>query len=73
MVRSRQFRSSYIKRIGRILRGALIGVGFLILFVVNNGNILTDGRRYRKRCNLYFYDLNVYNSFTFDLFIYSFL
>ena len=49
MVRSRQFRSSYIKRIGRILRGALIGVGFLILFIVNNGNILTDGRRYRKR------------------------
>ena len=51
MVRSRRIRSSYIKRIGRILRGALIGVGFLILFIVNNGNILTDGRRYRRRLN----------------------
>ena len=51
MVRSRRFRSSYIKRIGRILRGALIGVGFLIVFIVNNGNILTDGRRYRRRLN----------------------
>ena len=49
MVRNGQFGSSYIKRIGRILRGALIGVGFLIVFIVNNGNILTDGRRYRRR------------------------
>ena len=49
MVRSGRFRSSYFKRIGQILRGALIGVGFLILFIVNNGNILTDGRRCRKR------------------------
>ena len=49
MVRSGRFSSSYIKKIGRILCGALIGVGFLIFFIVNNGNILTDGRRYRKR------------------------
>ena len=49
MVRSGRFSSSYIKKIGRILRGALIGVGFLIFFIVDNGNILTDGRRYRKR------------------------
>ena len=34
MVRSGRFRSSYIKRIGRILRSALIGAGFLILFIV---------------------------------------
>ena len=51
MVRSERFRSSYIKRIGRILRSALIGAGFLILFIVNNGNILTGGRRYRRRLN----------------------
>ena len=49
MVRSGRFRSSYFKRIERILRGALIGVGFLIPIIVSNGNILTDGRRYRKR------------------------
>ena len=49
MVRSGRFGSSYIKRIGRILRGALIGVGFLTVFIVNNRNILTDGHRYRSR------------------------
>ena len=49
MIRSGQFRSSFIERIGRILRGTLIGVGFLVVFIVNNGNILTDGRRCRKR------------------------
>ena len=50
MARSEQFRSSFIKRIGRILHGAIIGVGYLLgVFIVNNGNILTDGRRYRKR------------------------
>ena len=49
MVRSGRFRSSYFKRIGRILHCALISTSFLILFIVNNGNILTDGRRYRKR------------------------
>ena len=31
------------------ISGALIGVGFLVVFIVNNENILTDGRRYRKR------------------------
>ena len=51
MVRSGRFRSSYIKRLGRILRSALINAGFLILFIVNNGNILTDGCRYRRRLN----------------------
>ena len=51
MVRSGRFRSTYIKRIGQILRSALIGSGFLILFIVNNRNILTDGRRYRRRLN----------------------
>ena len=49
MVRSGRFKSSYFERIRRILRGALIGVDFLVVFIVNNGNILTDGRRYRKR------------------------
>ena len=51
MVRSGRFRSTYIKRIGQILRSALIGAGFLILFIVKNRNILTDGRRYRRRLN----------------------
>ena len=49
MVRSERLRSSYIERIRRILRGVLIGVDLLVVFIVNNGNILTDGRRYRKR------------------------
>ena len=49
MVRTGRFRSSFIERIGRILRGAIIGVGFLVVFIVSNGNILTDGQRYRKR------------------------
>ena len=31
------------------ISGALIGTGFLVVFIVNNGNILTDGRRYRER------------------------
>ena len=35
----------------RILSARLI-VAFLKLFVVNNGNILIDGRRYRKRPNI---------------------
>ena len=43
-------RSRFFKRIIRILHGAIIGVGYLlVVFIVNNGNILTDGRRYRKR------------------------
>ena len=49
MVRSRRFRSSYFKRIGQILHCVLISASFLVLAIVNNGNILTDGRRYRKR------------------------
>ena len=51
MVRSGRFRSTYIKRIGQILRSALIGAGFLILFIVNNRNILTDAHRYRRKLN----------------------
>ena len=47
MARGRRFRSSYLRRIRYILRCAVIG--FLIVFDVNNGNILTGGRRYRKR------------------------
>ena len=49
MFKSRGFRNSYFKRIRYILRCAVIAVGFLIIFIVNNGNILRDGRRYRKR------------------------
>ena len=52
MVRSGRFRSSFIERIRQILRGAIIGVDFLVVFIVNNGNILTDGRRYRMRPNI---------------------
>ena len=49
MVRSERIRSTFIKRIRRILHCAIIGVGYLITFIVNNGNILTYGCRYRKR------------------------
>ena len=34
MVRNGRFRSSYTERIRRILRGELIGVGFLVVFIV---------------------------------------
>ena len=44
----RRRRNTYFER---ILSARLI-VAFLILFIVNNGNILTDGRRYRKRPNI---------------------
>ena len=37
------------KKIIRILLSVITGVGTLVIFIVNNGNILTDGRRYRKR------------------------
>ena len=37
------------KKIRRILLSAITGAGTLVIFIVNNGNILTDGRRYRKR------------------------
>ena len=47
MARGRRFRSSYFRQIRYILRCAVIG--FLLSFIVNNGNILTDSRRYRKR------------------------
>ena len=49
MVRSGRIRSTFIKRIRRILHSAIIGVGYLIIFIVNNANILTDGHRFRKR------------------------
>ena len=44
----RRRRNTYFER---ILSARLI-VAFLILFTVNNENILTDGRRYRKRPNI---------------------
>ena len=40
------------KRIRQILCCAIIGVGTLIIFIVNSGNILTDGRRYKKCPNV---------------------
>ena len=49
MVRSGRIRTMLIKRIRQILCGTMIGVVFLVIFIVNNGNIWTDGRRYRKR------------------------
>ena len=45
----RRLRSICYERIRQILRCSLIGIGTLIIFIVNNGNILTDGHRYRKR------------------------
>ena len=47
MARGGPFKSSYFSRIRYILCCAVIG--FLIVFIVNNENILTDGCRYRKR------------------------
>ena len=47
MARGGRFKSSYFRRIRYILRCAVIG--FLIVFIVSNGNILTDSCRYRKR------------------------
>ena len=48
MAGGRKFRISFFKRIRYFLRYMLI-IGVIILLIVNNGNILTDGRRYRKR------------------------
>ena len=49
MGRGRRLRSDFARGIRQFFRCALIGFGTLIIFIVNNGNILTDGRRYRKR------------------------
>ena len=48
MENGRRFQNGYIKRIGLFLFNAVSAFGALILAIVNNGNILTDGRRYRK-------------------------
>ena len=44
-----RLKSAFVRGFKQIFRYALIGVGIFIIFIVNNGNILTDGRRYRKR------------------------
>ena len=49
MVGSRRITSRSFNRIRQIFCSAIIGVGTLIIFIVNNGNISTDGRIYRKR------------------------
>ena len=40
-----------LKKSDEFYVGALIGAGFLILFIVNNRNILTDAHRYRRKLN----------------------
>ena len=52
MARSRRFGSSYFESIRRIFHSSLIRIMLLITLIVNNGNILTDGRRYRKRLRI---------------------
>ena len=49
MARYRLLRSAFARGIRKFFRCALIGFGTLIFFIVNKGNIWTDGRRYRKR------------------------
>ena len=44
-----RLKSAFVRGFKRIFRYALIGVGIFIIFIVNNGNILADGRRYRKQ------------------------
>ena len=44
-----RLKSAFVRGFRKIFRYALIGVGTFLIFIVNNGNILTDGRRYRKR------------------------
>ena len=44
-----RLKSAFVRGLKQIFRYALIGVGIFIIFIVNNGNILTDGSRYRKR------------------------
>ena len=48
-------RSRYFRR---QLKYKIVGIsitGFIILSIVNNGNILTDGRRYRRRPKIEMY------------------
>ena len=44
-----RLKSAFVRGLKQIFRYALIGVGIFIIFIVNNGNILTDGHRCRKR------------------------
>ena len=49
MAYDRQFRNAYIKRIKPFLCSALGLLSALLVAIVNNGNILTYGHRYRRR------------------------
>ena len=44
-----RLKSAFAGGFRKIFRYALIAVGTFIIFIVNNDNILTDSRRYRKR------------------------
>lgn len=46
MANGRRFKSGYFKRIGLFLLSA---INTIVIAIVNNGNIWTDGRRYRRR------------------------
>ena len=49
MARGGRLRSLFYERIRLFFSYLLALVAIFIIFIVNNGNTLTDGRRYRKR------------------------
>ena len=49
MARGGRLRSLFYERIRLFFSYSLALVAIFIIFIVNNGNTLTDGRRYRKR------------------------
>ena len=53
MARSGRFGDCYFKAIRRILY-YMVKIIICLILIINNGNILTDGRRYRRRSKFEF-------------------
>ena len=57
MARSRRLRTVLYEGIRSLFCPSLAMLSYILIFIVNNGNILTDGRRYRKKpelkCKIY--------------------
>ena len=49
MARGRRLRTIFYEGIRSLFCPSLAMLFYVLIFIVNNGNILTDGRRYRKK------------------------
>ena len=49
LARGRRLGSLFYERIRSLFCPSLAMICSVLIFIVNNGNILTDGRRYRKK------------------------